>query len=93
MRGLTCGGRLGWDLKVGHQRAVVEDEQLQVGAFKDLGGQLRRLHIRVIVVFAHKAMKESWATAEGMVAKMVHQMSHDHPRRQRDELHVSTALL
>lgn len=92
VQGLSNGGSLGRDLQVGHQRAVVEDKKLQVGAFEDLGGQLGRLHVWVVMIFAHEAVEESGAAAQGMMAQMVHKVCHDHPCRQRDQLHVSATL-
>lgn len=92
MGGLPDSGGLGGDLQVGHQCAVIEDKQLQVGALEDLGGQLGRLHIRVVVILAHQAMEKGRAAAQWMMAQMVHQVCHDHPCRQGNQLHVPTPL-
>lgn len=84
---------LGGDLEVGDERAVVEDEELQVGAAEDVRGQLGGVHEGVVVVLAQQAVQDGRAPAQRVVAQVVHQVRHHHPRRQGDQLQVPPPLL
>lgn len=84
---------LGRDLEVRDESAVIEHKQLQVGATEHFRAQLRGLHVRIVMVLAQEAVENGRAPTERVVAQVIHQVSHDHPRSERNQFQIPPPLL
>jgi hypothetical protein len=61
-------------LDEGHQTAMVEDKELQVGGLKDV--RLEVVKVRQVVVLLHGGVESRGTQAHGEVTQVIHQVRH-----------------